>query len=107
MSENVKVLSNEYLKGVMTDAVVNRGRCSDINTCRQAGVYGITPMDTVNIPSQINGYGILKVEVSGVYGLQTICSRKAPMKVLMRTFMATNTDPDFSDWSMIQASLAT
>lgn len=49
MSDKVKVLSNTFLKGVMTDAFVSRGYCPDLNTCFASGSYN-TDSKTLNIP---------------------------------------------------------
>lgn len=41
MSTKAKPLKATFLKGILTDALVHRGLCADVNTCRTMGVYDI------------------------------------------------------------------
>lgn len=61
MSETVR-LTNDLLKGVMTDALVYRGICQDMNTCLTPGYYQVQYQSTKNIPSGVYEYGILTVK---------------------------------------------
>lgn len=60
MSETTKVLSNEYLKGIITDAVVSREYCSDLDTCFSPGVYYTNP-ETLNLPDPRFSYATVLV----------------------------------------------
>ena len=66
-----KNITNAFLKGKMTDAMVFRGEISNLDECKQTGFYSLSPSLTVsanppNIPSW--NYGI--VEVFPRYGVQ-------------------------------------
>lgn len=52
-----KPLSNSMLKGIMTDAMVNRGYCPDFDQATQAGIYRVDSSTTGN-PSG-GFYGVL------------------------------------------------
>lgn len=69
MSTDVKVLSNEFLKSIMTDTVSEKGWCQDINTATAAGVYSVTyPCE--NLPMGAYDYGTLAVFNGGNYCFQ-------------------------------------
>lgn len=53
------VLTNEALKGLMPDAMVNRvAVCKDMDTVTMGGYQPVTP-ETANIPAGAYQYGIL------------------------------------------------
>lgn len=70
MSLETKDLSNSLLKEKMVDAVLARGYCSDMDTCKTPGVYNVDPQRTVNIPPGAYPYGTLTVSFGGTYGKQ-------------------------------------
>lgn len=59
-----KVLTNEVLKGIMTDAMVYRGSNPDLDTALTAGVFQITGK---NIIPTLYQYGILRVMEAGEF----------------------------------------
>lgn len=52
------ILSNEMLKGVLSDALVCRGDVADLNECRLAGIYRIRN-ETLNRPQGVSIGSIL------------------------------------------------
>lgn len=64
------VLTNDLLKGVMTDALVSRSYCEDMNECKTSGYYIISEQRTVNIPEGAYHYGVLMVMQIGSFILQ-------------------------------------
>lgn len=67
MSDTVK-LSNSMLKGKLTDAMVFRGYCSDLDTVTQPGYYSVGD-STKNRPASI--YGTLEF-YTGTFQSQVI-----------------------------------
>lgn len=67
MSEPTKVLTNEYLKGIMTDAMVDRGFFGNIDELLTPGIYvGGANTSSGTFPDNIHSwqYGTLEVIVS-------------------------------------------
>lgn len=63
MSE-AKALSNDCLKGIMTDALVDRGACTDIDADMPVGIYRTYPSTQGTFPPHRGNffrYGILIV----------------------------------------------
>lgn len=56
------VLTNAYLKGVMTDAMVLREACVDLDLCKRNGIYTITAA-TINSP--FPDLGVVEVMTRG------------------------------------------
>ena len=69
-----KALTNALLKDVMTDAMVIRGVCADLDTCKANGIYSLTA-DTKNRP--IPGIGIAEVICRG----NAVFQRVIPLEV--------------------------
>lgn len=64
-------LSNNLLKGVMTDALVYRGICADFDTALQPGYYKVaSQMGSINYPPSSYKWGILEVLVAAEFILQ-------------------------------------
>lgn len=64
MSEIVKVLSNEYLKGIMSDAMVERGLFFNIDELLIPGIYiGAADMSTGTYPTDDVGWKFCTLEV--------------------------------------------
>lgn len=64
------VVTDTFLKGIMTDAIVQRGECTDFNTCWGPGVHYVR-QQTLNFPpGMTEKYGNLIV-VSGGYNFST------------------------------------
>ncbi len=55
-----KELTNDIVKGIMVDAMVDRGRCEDVDTLVKPGVY-IFDTNTKNLPNWSFQYGIAEV----------------------------------------------
>lgn len=95
-----KVLTNAVLKSMLPDTVSARGKCTDLNTCIQAGIYSITE-SALNLPPGAPAYGVLIVQVSSYYGLQTFVTRTSAT-MFIRTFIAGPDTSDFSEWRKVQ-----
>lgn len=64
-------LTNNLLKGVMTDALVYRGLCTDFDTALKPGYYkAAQQMGTINYPPSSYQWGILEVLVAEEFILQ-------------------------------------
>lgn len=66
--EEAMVITNTFLKGVMTDAMVDRSVCTDLDSCRTPGFYILRTQDTIceNPPNVANwNYGTLEVLCRG------------------------------------------
>lgn len=64
-----RILSNDLLKETMADALVNRGPCTDFDTCNQTGIWYVTNT-TANFPKGAYQYGILVVLRDSNYTVQ-------------------------------------
>ena len=62
-----KQLTNTILKGIMTDAICDRGYCTDFDSCKTPGYYVCSVERTVNFPPGAYHYGILTVKASGSF----------------------------------------
>lgn len=56
-----KVLTNEVMKGILSDTPVFRGRVIDGNTIRTPGLYFMHPSTITNPPELTGKYGTLMV----------------------------------------------
>lgn len=67
-----KPITNNLLKGVMTDAMVNRGRANtDLAEVTTPGIYEISPYyGATGFPPEAYQYGILEVFASGDFLFQ-------------------------------------
>ena len=50
-----KKITNAFLKGKMTDAMVDRGYCSNLDSCTSLGVFWTTVETTGTFPPNIAG----------------------------------------------------
>lgn len=65
MSTVGKVLTNDRLKAIMTDALANRGKCTDVDAAYAAGIYNMDD-NTAGIQGFDNAqYGVLIVIAQG------------------------------------------
>lgn len=55
-----KLLTNEVLKGIMSDAMVTRRTCADFNMCIDTGIWYVDHT-TANLPTDAYRYGVLIV----------------------------------------------
>lgn len=80
-----KQITNDYLKGVMTDALVQRGPCATVNT-EMAGVYLVNE-DTQDLPAAFPTphYGFLIVYSAGGVKFQELVNHAANC-MLIRTY---------------------
>lgn len=69
-------LTNSLLKGTMTDALCDRGYCTDFDTCMTSGYYVCSSQRTVNFPTGSYPYGILTVRASGSFISQEFHSHR-------------------------------
>ena len=71
-----KELSNSLLKGKMTDAMVHRGICQNLDTCFAQGIYNTTSSTACSNPPNMTGwnYGIVEVFERGSMILQRVTS---------------------------------
>lgn len=98
-------LTNDILKGIMTDALVAKGICPDLNTCFTPGMYSVYPQ-TQNVPSGINNYGALVVLTASTgYGLQILFARGPSGKFIYRSFICSPGSEDPSVWFLVQGTL--
>lgn len=66
MTEGIP-LTNDLLKNTMTDAMVYRGICLDLNTCLTPGYYQVQKEYTKNIPDGMYAYGVMTVKKTVSY----------------------------------------
>lgn len=64
-----RTLTNEFLKSVLSDAVVGKSWCTNLNEAKAAGVYSVTAPCS-NLPQGAYSYGTLAVFVSNTYCFQ-------------------------------------
>jgi|GEM_PF-2594459 hypothetical protein len=71
MSTQAKVLTEEKLKELLPNAMIFRGRCADLNACRETGIW-LVDVNTKNKTGLSNmDYGILEVLVRRKNGANT------------------------------------
>lgn len=95
--EDVKVLSNEYLKSVMWDTMSSRSFISDANAALNPGIYD-TGDGCANLPSGISQYGTLSVCRGGYFGYQEYSTFQNPPVICRRLIDREN---NFTDWSQL------
>lgn len=80
-----KLLTNEVLKGVMSDAVLQRGRAADVDTATTSGIYTInTDSGSINAPITPM-YAVMAVFAdSNSVVLQLCCSMTNPSRLYYR-----------------------
>lgn len=78
-----KVITNDFLKSKMVDAVVDRGECSDIDTCLSAGAYRCLP-STLHKPAGAHDYGLLIVTKAQNYISQEYRNVSSNPKIFLR-----------------------
>lgn len=98
------VLTNNLLKGVMTDALVYRGIVLDINTCLTPGYYQVQSQNTKNIPTGAYQYGILTVKKTDSFITQEyIPHSKNSTESKYRIWIRTWTENRFNGWTSYSA----
>lgn len=103
MSENTKVLSNEYLKGVMTDAIVARSQAVDFNQFIP-GIFYVSS-ETLNNPSDQNN-GILE-NVAASFGQRSIAIQRFTTRGALgnaKLYTRCNWLGNWTAWGVIQFS---
>lgn len=71
MEEKIEILSNDILKGILTDALVTRPTKASFDEMTQPGVYHIHPEEVkFGYPATIFEYGILIVAVTELFMAQ-------------------------------------
>lgn len=98
MSDKTIPLTNDLLKGVMTDALVYRGICLDMNTCLTPGYYQVQYQSTKNIPSGVYEYGILTVKATATFISQEYMPHNHNAGQTYRTLSRVWTEKAWSNW---------
>lgn len=95
---NAIPLTNDLLKGVMTDALVYRGIVLDINTCLTPGYYQVQSQSTKNIPTGAYQYGILTVKKTASFITQEYIPHSKFMESKFKIWIRTWTENRFNNW---------
>lgn len=102
MTEGIP-LTNDLLKNTMTDAMVYRGICQDLNTCLTPGYYQVQHPDTKNIPAGAYSYGILTVKKTVSFISQEYVPHAKGNAAKYKTCSRVWTEGIFSDWRSFTA----
>lgn len=96
LTTQTKVLTNKALKGILSDALVERGVAVDVDAITTPGVYYIN-QTTANTPLAPGSYGILIVARTGDLMVQLAWLWRTGLPILQRMKSSTVTQP----WSQI------
>ena len=101
-AEKVANLTGEILKGLLPDAVMKRDSVTDMDACRTAGVYLVTPENgTTNYPPGAYKYGLLLVFAGPYYCLQIYIPNRAGESLYLRMY---DTGAGWRAWNTIAMS---